>query len=189
MLKIDPTAKISALADIEDSIRGTVIEIGARTFVEVGPKAALTGMVRAILGDRPFTAMAVDASGKRGGLFDLAQLLGGLAVAGHSVQLGAWERRAVVASAPRKAKMSVPLTGANYRSPETSPAPPPRRAPAAPGAVAVVKAPVAPTVTAGVVAATSPRAPGRPSPSSSPSSTIGKPSSTSRSWIKPPFCG
>jgi len=142
-----------------DEVVERLYAAGARTFVEVGPKAALTGMVRAILGDRPFTAMAVDASGKRGGLFDLAQLLGGLAVAGHSVQLGAWERRAVVASAPRKAKMSVPLTGANYRSPETSPAPPPRRAPAAPGAVAVVKAPVAPTVTAGVVAATSPRAP------------------------------
>lgn len=34
MLKIDPTAKISPLADIEDSVRGTVIEIGPRTVVD-----------------------------------------------------------------------------------------------------------------------------------------------------------
>ena len=36
MLKIDPTAKISPLADIEDSTRGTLIEIGARTFINFG---------------------------------------------------------------------------------------------------------------------------------------------------------
>jgi virginiamycin A acetyltransferase len=34
MLKIDPTANISALADIEDSTRGTLIEIGPRTFID-----------------------------------------------------------------------------------------------------------------------------------------------------------
>ncbi|OXE36297.1 MAG: acetyltransferase [Phenylobacterium zucineum] len=34
MLIIDPTAKISALADIELSIRGTKISIGARTVVD-----------------------------------------------------------------------------------------------------------------------------------------------------------
>jgi acetyltransferase-like isoleucine patch superfamily enzyme len=34
MLKIDPTARISPLADIEESVRGTLIEIGARTFVD-----------------------------------------------------------------------------------------------------------------------------------------------------------
>ena len=43
MLKIDPTAKISALADIEDSIRGTVIEIGARTFVDAFVKIKPAG--------------------------------------------------------------------------------------------------------------------------------------------------
>lgn len=41
MLKIDPTAVISALADIEVSTRGTLIEIGARTaidaFVKIKP--------------------------------------------------------------------------------------------------------------------------------------------------------
>lgn len=34
MLKIDPTARISPLADIEESVRGTRIEIGARTLVD-----------------------------------------------------------------------------------------------------------------------------------------------------------
>jgi acetyltransferase-like isoleucine patch superfamily enzyme len=43
MLKIDPTAKISALADIEDSIRGTLIEIGARTFVDAFVKIKPAG--------------------------------------------------------------------------------------------------------------------------------------------------
>jgi acetyltransferase-like isoleucine patch superfamily enzyme len=34
MLRIDPTARISPLADIEESVRGTLIEIGARTMVD-----------------------------------------------------------------------------------------------------------------------------------------------------------
>lgn len=34
MLKIDPTATLSPLADIERSVRGTLIEIGARTLVD-----------------------------------------------------------------------------------------------------------------------------------------------------------
>ncbi len=34
MLKIDPTATVSPLADIERSVRGTLIEIGPRTLVD-----------------------------------------------------------------------------------------------------------------------------------------------------------
>ena len=49
MLKIDPTANISALADIEDSIRGTLIEIGARTlidaFVKIKPAGGMGDVV------------------------------------------------------------------------------------------------------------------------------------------------
>ena len=49
MLKIDPTAKISALADIEDSTRGTLIEIGARTlidaFVKIKPAGGMGDVV------------------------------------------------------------------------------------------------------------------------------------------------
>jgi virginiamycin A acetyltransferase len=43
MLRIDPTAKISPLADIEDSVRGTVIEIGARTLVDAFVKLKPVG--------------------------------------------------------------------------------------------------------------------------------------------------
>ena len=97
---------------------------GARTFVEVGPKAALTGMVRAILDGRPHVAIAVDAQGKRGGLFDFALVLARLAAAGHEVRLDQWQRVALPPRTrqlvERKQKMSVPLTGANYRAPFTA---------------------------------------------------------------------
>ena len=43
MLKIDPTAKISPLADIEPSVRGTLIQIGARTVVDAFVKIKATG--------------------------------------------------------------------------------------------------------------------------------------------------
>jgi virginiamycin A acetyltransferase len=33
-LQIDPTARISTLADIEDSVRGTVIRVGARSVID-----------------------------------------------------------------------------------------------------------------------------------------------------------
>ncbi|HTK36838.1 MAG TPA: DapH/DapD/GlmU-related protein [Caulobacteraceae bacterium] len=52
MLIIDPTAKVSPLADIERSVRGTRIEIGARTlidsFVKIKP---VGGMGDCIIGD------------------------------------------------------------------------------------------------------------------------------------------
>jgi acetyltransferase-like isoleucine patch superfamily enzyme len=34
MLRIDPTARISKLADIEESVRGTLIEIGPRVMID-----------------------------------------------------------------------------------------------------------------------------------------------------------
>ena len=43
MLKIDPKAKISPLADIEPSVRGTLIQIGARTVVDAFVKIKATG--------------------------------------------------------------------------------------------------------------------------------------------------
>lgn len=45
MLKIDPTAKISPLADIEESVRGTLIQVGPRTvidsFVKIKPAGGM----------------------------------------------------------------------------------------------------------------------------------------------------
>jgi acetyltransferase-like isoleucine patch superfamily enzyme len=49
MLKIDPTARISPMADIEDSVRGTVIEIGPRvmidSFVKIKPAGGMGDVV------------------------------------------------------------------------------------------------------------------------------------------------
>lgn len=42
-ISIDPTAKVSPLADIEDSVRGTRIEIGARTVVDAFVKIKPAG--------------------------------------------------------------------------------------------------------------------------------------------------
>ena len=95
---------------------------GGRTFLEVGPKSVLCGLVRSILADQPHTAVAVDASaGRRSGLADLARALALLAAEGRPVNLAAWERPP---REPRKPRMLVPLVGANYRSgpPKTAPA-------------------------------------------------------------------
>jgi acetyltransferase-like isoleucine patch superfamily enzyme len=43
MLKIDPSAVISPLADIERSVRGTLIEIGPRTMIDSFVKIKPTG--------------------------------------------------------------------------------------------------------------------------------------------------
>lgn len=49
MLKIDPTAQISPMADIEKSVRGTLIEIGARTMVDAFVKIKPTGGMGAVV--------------------------------------------------------------------------------------------------------------------------------------------
>ena len=43
MLKIDPTARISAMADIEASVRGTLIQIGPRVMIDSFVKIKPTG--------------------------------------------------------------------------------------------------------------------------------------------------
>jgi len=43
MLKVDPTARISKLADIEVSVRGTLIEIGPRVMIDSFVKIKPTG--------------------------------------------------------------------------------------------------------------------------------------------------
>jgi acyl transferase domain-containing protein len=58
---------------------------GARVFVEVGPRAVLTGLVGRILGDKPHLAIALD-NPNRPGLVPLLQGLGQLAAAGAPVR-------------------------------------------------------------------------------------------------------
>ncbi|MCU0563875.1 MAG: acyltransferase domain-containing protein, partial [Desulfobacterales bacterium] len=89
---------------------------GIETFLEVGPRAVLTGLAGRVLQNRPVNLLAVDASsGRAPGLLDLARTLCRLAALGFPVRLGEWESPAPPADAPR---MRIPISGANYRSPE-----------------------------------------------------------------------
>ncbi len=91
-------------------------ENGVRTFVEVGPKSVLCGLVRSILGDTDASAIALDRSaGNAAGILDLAHAIGQLAALGVDVDLNRWE---CVSPCSRTPKMVVPLSGANYRSPK-----------------------------------------------------------------------
>jgi acyl transferase domain-containing protein/NAD(P)H-dependent flavin oxidoreductase YrpB (nitropropane dioxygenase family)/short-subunit dehydrogenase len=61
-------------------------DAGATLFVEVGPKAVLTGLVERCLDGRPHLALALDRPG-RSGLQQLQHVLGALAAAGVRVNL------------------------------------------------------------------------------------------------------
>ena len=61
-------------------------EDGARVFVEVGPRAVLTGLTAQILADREHVAVPVDRPG-RSGLLQLLHCLAALAAEGVPVRL------------------------------------------------------------------------------------------------------
>ncbi len=91
-------------------------EAGVRTFIEVGPRAVLTGLVASILKERPFHALALDGSGGRySGLADLAKALCHLAALGYPIRLENWESPQPPPEAPR---MRIPVAGANFRRTE-----------------------------------------------------------------------
>ncbi len=89
--------------------------MGARTFLEVGPDAKLTGLVRAILEGRDHLALAVDASrGSAGNLHDLACSLATLASLGYAVDLTRWDEGAhETGTSLKKAGFTVKVCGAN----------------------------------------------------------------------------
>ncbi len=90
---------------------------GVRTFIEVGPKTVLSGLIQTILtDDETVQTLAVDASaGRKSGIADLAHCLARLAAGGYPVALTKWEP---VPPKSRRALMNIPIAGANYR-PET----------------------------------------------------------------------
>ncbi len=98
--------------------------LGVRTFLEVGPGSKLGGLVRAILGERPHTVLALDASsGQRAGVADLARVLAQLAAVGHAVTLAPWDGSfdpASLAANTEKPGLTVPLCGANHVKPKPS---------------------------------------------------------------------
>nr|WP_281415421.1 type I polyketide synthase [Pelotalea chapellei] len=94
---------------------------GVRTFVEVGPGARLSGLVKAILDQREHTVVALDASnGKRSGIVDLARCLAQLAALGYGVRLARWDDtyKPVPAANGKKPAMTIQISGANYVAPK-----------------------------------------------------------------------
>ncbi|MGW0246596.1 beta-ketoacyl synthase N-terminal-like domain-containing protein [Nocardia goodfellowii] len=116
-----------------------IYDSGIRTFVEVGPGSTLTGLVRANLGDRAHTAIAVDKPGKNG-LTALFDGLGALVARGVPVRLSAlWRDLALPGSPkPSPSPATVQISGTNFGKPyppaggsEDLPAPNPASAVAA----------------------------------------------------------
>ncbi|MFV9645559.1 MAG: beta-ketoacyl synthase N-terminal-like domain-containing protein, partial [Desulfobacterales bacterium] len=100
---------INFLSEIEN-----LFKAGVYTFVEIGPKSVLTGLVKSILRGQNFQTVSMDSScGKGSGVMDLAKTLSLLASLGHNVNLNRWEDPV---RETQKQLMSIPVSGANYRS-------------------------------------------------------------------------
>ncbi len=105
-----------------DELVSGLIDSGIRVFVECGPKAALTGLVRRIGRGRGVTAIATGAPDSAEPLTDA---LLALAAAGVAVDLTVLCHRTGPAVEPRT-RTTVDLAGANVRFPDTLEPPMPK---------------------------------------------------------------
>jgi acyl transferase domain-containing protein len=97
LIRAELAAQIGAPVRFADQVEA-MYAAGARVFVEAGPGQVLTGLVAAVLGDRPHVAVACD--GPRGqGLRQLLLALAQLACAGVPLQPG-WLFRGRKTAAP-----------------------------------------------------------------------------------------
>ncbi len=96
----------------------SMYQAGVKVFIEVGPGARLTAMVKSILGKKDHHSVALDSSNnKRSGMSDLARLLAQLSVLGKTVKWSLWDE-GFASSQKQPGKktsgMTVSLCGANY---------------------------------------------------------------------------
>ncbi|MBU8848579.1 MAG: SDR family NAD(P)-dependent oxidoreductase, partial [Desulfobacterales bacterium] len=88
-----------------------MLEKNVSTFIEVGPRAVLTGLIKSVLQKNDITAISLDeSSGKKSGIEDLAHVLCVIASRGFAVDLTPWED---TATKPVPKKIKIQLSGAN----------------------------------------------------------------------------
>ncbi len=92
-----------------------LFQSGFATFVEVGPRSVLSGLVKSTLQGKKCHVVTLDASQGKDNLNDLAKALAHLSALGYPVDLSKWGEEV---PQRKKQKMTVPLVGANYRSPQ-----------------------------------------------------------------------
>ncbi|MBF0409457.1 MAG: SDR family NAD(P)-dependent oxidoreductase [Candidatus Riflebacteria bacterium] len=96
---------------------------GARIFIESGPGTRISGLLKAILGNRPHTILNFDASsGAKNGMFDLAKLFAAYSSLGFAVKLESWNNGLEALLKPSGAgkKLTFDICGSNYRSPKAN---------------------------------------------------------------------
>jgi malonyl CoA-acyl carrier protein transacylase len=91
---------------------------GGRVFIEFGPKGVLTNLVKNILKGKEYTAVAMNANGKKDSDLQFRQAVAQLQVLGVQLNNVDPYKKDLVAI-PAKSKMNVEISGNNYVSPPT----------------------------------------------------------------------